>query len=185
MARIRSGFKWGIFLSSYVPLYLILAYKHHNALVEIPTWIPVIGQNSVPLLTFFWVVLSFISLLILVLVLQVRKSKEPEPKNIQEATNRNDAVTNYILVYIFPFVVLDLSQIVNWVAFVAFFLVIGVIQVRSNHLYVNPILALAGYNLYDVNTENENMTLLMHGYIDNKPAQISAVKLSHGVYIAV
>ncbi|MDF9748302.1 hypothetical protein [Natrinema salsiterrestre] len=185
MARIRSLFKWGIFLSSFIPLYLILSYKHIGVQASTPSNIPFVGGAEVPILTVFWLVLSMVSLTALGLVLNVRKSKEPEPKNVIDATNRNEAVTSYILVYIFPFVVLDLSQVVNWIAFIIFFAVIGIIQVRSNHLYVNPILALAGYNIYDVSTEDEEMTLLVNGRIDDRPAEVSAVKLSYGVYIAV
>jgi hypothetical protein len=180
MARIRSLFKWGIFLSSYIPLYLILSYKHFD--VQPP--IPFVDGIKLPVLTIFWLVLALLSLAALTLVFNVRKSKEAEPRHIKEATNRNDAVTSYLLVYIFPFVVLDLSQSVNWIAFIVFFIVIGIIQVRSNHLYVNPILALIGYNIYDVNTENQKMTLLINGRIDDSPTHVSTVELSNGVHIS-
>ena len=180
MARIRSTFKWGIFLSSYIPLYLILAYKHFDVKATLSFG----GGIKFPVLTAFWLALAVLSLFALALVFSVRKSKESEPRHIKAATNRNDAVTNYILVYIFPFVVLDLSQFVNWIAFIVFFIVIGIIQVRSNHLYVNPILALVGYNIYDVNTENQKMTLLINGRIDDSPTHISTVELSNGVHIS-
>ena len=183
MARIRSTFKWGIFLSSYIPLYLILAYKHLNTQAALPSIVPVIGGIEIPILTTLWLLLSIFSLLALVLVFHVRKSKEAEPRHIKEATNRNDAVTNYLLVYIFPFVVLDLSQIENWVSFIVFFFVIGVIQVRSNYLYVNPVLGVAGYNIYDVKTEDKKMTLLINERIDDCPRHISTVELSNGVHI--
>lgn len=176
MGRVRSVFKWGIFLSSYVPLFLILSYKHASFQYTIPTWIPLISGLEFPILTAFWLTLSVISLLILYFIFDIRKSEEPEPKNIESVTNRNDAITNYILVYIFPFVVLDLSQLVNWVAFIGFFLVIGIIQVRSNNLYVNPILGLIGYNIYDVDTDDEEkLTLLINKRIGNQSVHVSTV----------
>ncbi|WP_435358451.1 hypothetical protein [Haloarchaeobius sp. DFWS5] len=185
MARIRSIFKWGIFFSSYVPLYLILAYKHSSIQVEIPAVIPVVHHAKVPLVSIFWLLLTIVSLVILGTVFKIRKSKEPEPKKIQKARSRNDAITNYILVYIFPFVVLDLSQLANWVVFVSFFLVIGFIQIRSNHLFINPVLGIIGYNIYEVNTEDQQLTLLINQRIEDRPTDISAVELSNGVYIAI
>ena len=185
MGRIRPSFKWGIFFSSYIPLYLILAYKHRSVTASTPQTLPSVGELSVPILSVFWVSLAVISMVALREVFKERRSKEPEPKNIVEAKNRNDAITNYILVYVFPFVVLDLSQTANWVAFIGFFLVIGFIQVRSNHLYVNPVLGLLGYNIYEADTEDEHMTLLIDSRLDDNPTNVSAVKLSYGVYIAV
>jgi len=183
MARIRSTFKWGIFFSSYIPLYLILAYKHFEVQVSPPLAMPAIGGLEIPVLTITWLLLTILSIVALALVFHVRKSKEAEPRYIKEATNRNDAVTNYLLVYIFPFVVLDLSQIENWILFIVFFFVIGIIQVRSNYLYVNPILGVVGYNIYDVKTEDKNMTLLINKRIDDCPRHVSTVELSNGVHI--
>jgi len=189
MASLRTPFKWGIFLSSYIPLFLILAPKHYSSKVIVPPSLfgqhlgPLVGLK-IPALTIFWLMLSTVAYGLLKLVFRVRLSREPIPKKITRVSSRNDAVTNYLLVYIFPFVVLDYSQVVNWIAFIAIFLVIGIIQVRSNHLYVNPLLGLKGYNIYEAETEDERMLLLTPQRIHGETS-ISAVELSRGVYIEV
>lgn len=189
MASIRTPFKWGIFLSSYIPLFVILAVKHYSVKTTVPssilgvTQIPYSGVK-IPLLTIFWAILCLVSYALLKLVFRVRLTREPSPKRILTANSRNDAITSYILVYIFPFVVLDYTQMVNWFAFVALFIVIGIIQVRSSHLYVNPILGLRGYNIYEAETEDERMLLLIDEQI-HSTTSVSAVELSRGVYIAV
>ena len=185
MGRIRSSFKWGIFLSSYVPLYLILSYKHLSVQTKIPVVVPVLGGIELPLLTIFWILLSLASLVMLRFVFTTRKSKEPDPREVKNARTHNDAITKYILVYIFPFVVLDYTSLANWIAFITFFIVIGIIQVRSNQLYVNPILGLLGYDLYEVDTENEKFTLLTNRRLENRPTRVPAVELSNGVYLSV
>lgn len=189
MASLRTPFKWGIFLSSYIPLFLILALKHYSVKVVFPTRL--FGHHlsqyaglKIPALTIFWLILSVIAYWLLKLVFRVRLAREPIPKKITRVSSRNDAVTNYLLVYIFPFVVLDYTQVVNWIAFIAIFIVIGIIQVRSSHLYVNPVLGLKGYNIYEAETADERMLLLTPQRIHGETS-ISAVELSRGVYIEV
>lgn len=185
MTKIRGLFKWGIFLSSYAPLFLILAYKHRDIRFSIPSVLPLIGGKITAFFSGLWIVLTIGSLIMLGLVFYERTSREPEPMNIEKARSRNDLITNYVLVYIFPFVVLDFSKFANWVAFIVFLITIGIIQVRSNHLYVNPVLGILGYNIYEAYTEERRMTLLIKGRIDESPIHVSTVELSHGVYIAI
>jgi len=183
MGRVRAGFKWGVFFSSYVPLFLILAAKHYAFSMRLPAILFIPEGTTVPALSIFWLFLSILSLISLYLVISVRRSKEPEPKPVKGVDNKNDAITSYILVYIFPFVVLDLSQMINWISFLVFFIVIGIIQVRSNNLYVNPILGIVGYDIYEVETTEGTLTVLTSEELTNQTEAIAAIEISNGVFI--
>jgi len=183
MGSVRSAFKWGVFLSSYVPLFFILAVKHFSFRMRIPSSAPVLSDLPIPVLSIFWILLSVASLVALYFVINIRLSKEPEPHKVEEIDNKNDAITSYILVYIFPFVVLDLSQVINWISFIVFFVVIGIIQVRSNHLYVNPILGIIGYDIYEVETDRGRLTLLSNKDISHQTETVPAIEISNGVFI--
>lgn len=188
MADLRGTVKWMLFLSSFIPLYAILAYKHRTVYLTLPLeqyTDGVLTDQTWPVLTVIWIVLSSISFVFLLLVLSVRKSREGKFKDIKSYQSRNDLVTSYILVYIFPFVVLDLSKTANWVAFVGFFLVIGVIQTRSNQLHVNPILALMGYDIYEVDDGSEEFILLTKTHPRKRESSLKTVELSNDVLIAV
>lgn len=188
MADLRESVKWMLFLSSYIPLYAILAYKHRTVQVTLPLEQysnGLLADQTWPILTIIWIGLSLVSFVFLMVVLSFRKSREGKFKDVNSYKSRNDLVTNYILVYIFPFVVLDLSKVVNWMAFIVFFVVIGIIQTRSNQLHVNPILALLGYDIYEVDVGERERILLAKTHPRERDSPLKTVELSNDVLIAV
>lgn len=185
MARIRPPLKWGIFFSSYIPLFAILLYKQWDISTGIPGDYPIIGGQSIPYLRIIWISLIILSLISLLWVYFMRITREGEPTQVMKAKSRNDAITNYILVYIFPFVLLDFNETFNWIVFISLFFLIGIIQVRSNHLFVNPVIGIAGYNIYEVDTDKKRITLLVKGRIEDHPTNVTTVELSPGVHMAV
>lgn len=179
-----------LFLSSYIPLYLILIIKHANIGLIVPeTSIPIVQElvgMKIPLLSIGWACLTVVSFTALWLVLNVRKSKGgTDFKNVDSYRSRDELITTYILVYIFPFVVLDYTTLANWLAFIVFFVVIGLIQVRSNQLFVNPILALFDYRVYEIDTGGKNVTLVTKGDLNEPVNKVKTVELSNDVHIAV
>lgn len=190
MPELRRGVKWLLFLSSYAPLFIILIINHWSIRATIPdTTIPVLRNLSgvnFPILSVVWLLLAVVSCFALLSVLNIRKSKGGRDfKTVDEYRSRDELITTYILVYIFPFVVLDYTSLANWVAFAVFFFVIGVIQVRSNQLYVNPILALLDYRIYEIDTGDEVLTLVIKGDLEEPVESVKTVELSNGVHMVV
>lgn len=190
MTRLKQSVKWWLFLSSYIPLFAILIIKHWNIKFIFPNTdiagIQSLSGLKIPILSVGWVVLAVISCIMLILVIDVRRSKGGEDfKNVESYRSRDELITSYILVYIFPFVVLDYTSIVNWVAFLIFFFVIGLIQVRSSHLYVNPILALLGYRIYEVDTGERTVTLVTKEGLGDSVESVKTVELSNDVHMTV
>lgn len=190
MSEIKKGIKWLLFASSYIPLYFILIFKHCEITVRIPKieFLPVeaLAGTAVPIVSILWGILTVISFAMLLLVIHIRRSKGGQDfKNVNSHQSRDELVTTYVLVYIFPFVVLDYTAITNWIAFVVFFLVIGIIQVRSNQLYVNPILALLGYQVYEIETDDKTITLVSKGGLEEPVGSVRTVELSNNVHMTV
>lgn len=190
MADVRWINKWLLFFSSYIPLYLILAVKHLPTTARIPdNNLPIIQSISgvpVPFLSVSWLLLIVISAGALWLVFNTRRSKGADDfQHIESYKSRDELITSYILVYIFPFVVLDYTSIANWLAFVIFFIVIGIIQTRSNQLYVNPILAIVGYQIYEIDTGDQILTLLTRdSFVATEPT-VRTVELSNNVHLSL
>lgn len=188
MAELRKAVKWMLFLSSYIPLYLILTVKHWDITVTVPqNDLPVmelLSEVTIPIVSLSWVLLAVLSAGFLGLVISIRRSKGGDDwTNVDSLQNRDDLITNYILVYVFPFVVLDYTNLANWIAFVLFFLVIGIIQVRSSHLYVNPVLSLYDYQVYEVDTGDEIRTVISKQDLEGSIDKLKTVELSNGVYL--
>jgi len=139
------GIKSLLFLSSYSPAWLILALKFygHNYTVvfkdyRIPLWI-------FPLLL---LICSTIALLIKI----QRPSRGYSDKKILiiEFSSLNPLYIEYLITYIFPFVVIQGNS--NWdvLSLVILFVLIWWIYINSNLLYVNPTLGILGYNIFRV-----------------------------------
>ncbi|MBZ6496001.1 hypothetical protein [Natrinema longum] len=188
MAEYRGYLKWLLFFSSFTPLYAILMFKHwgfkvtvdHRYLSEYTG----IESIDVPILTVLWIILTIASLFGLWLAISVRKTKEPKWTDVESYRSRNDLITSYILVYIFPFVVLDYTEVGNWLAFGVFFIVIGIVQVRSNQLHVNPVLAIFNYDIYEIDTGRKQITLISRKNPDKFPESVQTIELSNDVHIA-
>lgn len=189
MAGFRSYVKWLLFFSSYTPLFFVLAFKHYTVQYTIgnyygftPSYLVGI---SIPYASLFWISSILVSLIFLYLSISIRTSREPTYREFESPKSRNDLITNYILVYIFPFVVLDYSQPINWLTFIVFFFVIGIIQVRANQLHINPILALARYEVYEAEFESRNIMVLSKKRQKDLERGVNTIELSNNVHLTV
>jgi len=61
----------------------------------------------------------------------------------------------YIVSYLVPFLTVSFTDLAGTVSFVVFIVVIGIIYVSSNMVYINPILSLRGYHLFEVEGEGD------------------------------
>jgi hypothetical protein len=116
-----------------------------------------------------------------------RKREEPFPKSIETHRRRNDMVTSYLIAYLLPFLGLNYSTYEGWIVMGVFFTMLAIIQIRSEQLYVNPVLAMFGYNVFEVvDAESGNTDLL----VVDRNKQLSedtypAVQIGPDVYLTV
>lgn len=69
---------------------------------------------------------------------------------IDEVQPQREAFTTYLLGYVLPFVLIDINDSSAVMGAAAFVVILGLATIRSNLVYLNPLLALAGYRLYSV-----------------------------------
>lgn len=181
-----------LFLSSYLPLFAILAFQSRDQIFAI-------YGVSAPYASIFFVTLCFVSLPFLILVIRVQEQSSSDFKEVDEYRRRNDQVTSYLLVYIFAFFGLDLLNIDSLVAFLVFFGMVAVIQIRSSQLHVNPVLGILGYDIYHVKTGREVALVVTDSTLENefvvpddekgrpdidaKERYLKVAELGNGVYI--
>jgi hypothetical protein len=93
--------------------------------------------------------------------------------------------TEYLLVYIFPFIVFDFADLYDVAAFFILFLTVAAIVIRSNRLYINPVLVGFRYQVYEVETSHDRHLLLTKETLTgDNDVTINTAKISSGVYIA-
>jgi hypothetical protein len=155
-----------IFISGYTPLFLIMMIKDITSInwythqfdtvtlgldkIDFPVGLFVKNPSVV------WglLMVSAISLLLLWYVLK-NITSNPFEITITSAKSRSSEVVNYTIPYMISFVAFDLSKWQDLLALIIFLGILCLLSIRSQSIFINPILAALGYGLYDCSyTEN-------------------------------
>jgi hypothetical protein len=186
MGRIPSWAKIVLFLSSYSPLYLIVALRAHDAVHSIVGYRlePVgIGPVELSYLSIGSLILTVISVGFLALMIRMNRTRQGQLSEIEQYRNRSDMFTEYLLVYIFPFIVFEFSNVFDVAAFLILFVTVAAVVIRSNRLFVNPVLVGFRYRVYEVETEHDRRILLTKDRLDGNNITINTAKITSDVYI--
>lgn len=133
-----------LFISAYSPLFLILAVKDFD--------FDCTFRLKHPLAIYILLGLSFLSVIILFLTIRLMP-KGNMPVEIKSVSNRSVDLINYTIPYILSFFGFDLSKWEDIISLAIFLTIMLVLTITSRSLFLNPILAFAGYGLYDIDYE--------------------------------
>jgi hypothetical protein len=76
---------------------------------------------------------------------------------ITSVDNRSPDIINYTIPYLLAFINIDLNSLPDIISVGIFLFILMVLTITSKSIYINPILAMAGYGLYDIHyTYNDN-----------------------------
>jgi len=79
---------------------------------------------------------------------------------IDRVENVNRISLEYFAIYIIPFLTIDLVKISDMVSLVILFAVMCFMYVKSDLLYMNPMLNLIGFNIYKVASDENEYTII-------------------------
>jgi hypothetical protein len=140
-----------LFLSSYFPLFLILGILFANK-----NWIAALAM----------LLLGLLSLLELWRYIHDRQRNQQHSfTKILDYSRRDNEAMGYIASYVVPFASFSLETIPQILALSVFVIVLLVLYVNSNMIYINPMLNLVGYHLYEIEIEHSNHS---HYYLARK-----------------
>lgn len=94
-------------------------------------------------------------------ILFVDRKAAPQALKIKSARPRDGDVLAYVASYLVPFASVSASTTRQQVAVGIFIALIAVLYVRTQLFYVNPILALVGYRIYEVDTPGGTPLMLI------------------------
>ncbi len=135
-----------IFISAYSPLSIIFVIQDidlENKSLKHPEvlW-PIIG-------------VSVLSCIIVWAAVSLIKNANP-PVTIKQVSNRSGELINYSIPYMISFFVMDLGDTKLLLSFGFFMVIMFWMTLKTHNIFINPILACMGYNLYDVRYERDN-----------------------------
>lgn len=139
--------KSALFLSSYSPLFLILAIKY------IPVDLRVTAGASAfliaSLLMFFWLKHS------------LEGDAAAVNMTVKAVSRRDGELLSYSITYFLPFLSLNLSNPYDLAAFLVLYGVIWLAYVRANAVHINPLFHIFGYRLFEVQDLTSNRTITL------------------------
>ena len=128
---MRLWVKLGLFFSSYLPLFLILAIRNWYNFYAIGILV------FATVYSFVWILLFFAA-----------NKGTAEKYKLLKIENKTQESLNYLVPYIISFIGFDLT---NWQDLGSLFimlLILAKIYLNSNLLYINPILLFFNYKIY-------------------------------------
>lgn len=176
--RLRFWASLLIFVSGYAPLLVILAVKDLQIVSRIPT-----PQHP----WMFAVLIAVAALSSLMVLGAIRSIRSGLSVEVTKAANKSGEMFGYTIPYVLSFVRIDLGEWQTLVSLAIFLGMMFAVAYRTQTVFVNPILAVAGYMLIDctfkrAGTETQAMI------ITRVPLKIGASytieRLSHYLYAA-
>lgn len=150
-----------LFLSSYAPLLVVLAVLLWPTG---PRWwcqLPLLSMGFNLRLWFTLLLGAAIgAFLLLWLFLRSLKKSAPKRLDVEEVHQRDDQIVSYIATYALPFLAAPFESTEKAIGLGIFFVIVWFLQVKLNLLYINPVLALFNYHLYEVTTSGTVRILL-------------------------
>ena len=143
--------KWFLFLSSYIPLYILLIVANVN--VDSGYIQGIIDLFASKL---FWKIL-YCLIIFPVVFLPFLYFKKPNARdNPVKYQSVEDNVISYIMTYITPLLTIDITEnqddrtiLIN----IILFFIIGILYVKQDLVYLNPTFSLMGLNIF---RDNDN-----------------------------
>lgn len=133
-----------LFLSSYLPLFFIL-----SVLLFSKSWIVSAACAAIcaigPLGLWGYVHRS-------------RKRHQRKPACLRDYQRRDSEVMSYIASYVVPLATVSLDLLPQMFILITFLLVLLILYVNSNMIYINPLLNLFGFHLYEIEIEGSDLS---------------------------
>ncbi len=172
-------FKWIIFVSSYVPVFIMIFLnnlKKFNLKEFCKTW----NLNQV-----FWIILTSVSIISVVilfvwLIILKTESKNKDSFNIEKLNAYDSEVLNYFVTFIIPILSLKPDSLPSIIMNLLLLLVEGIYFVSNNALYYNVLLIIFGYHIYTFGNDNIVVTRKKRSdlsFSESKASQIGTTNI--------
>lgn len=177
--RLRPWASLVLFLSAYSPLMLILIIKDYDA--ASPDLLP---QNPV----FSGILLLIAVFSSLAVLRSVREIDGGLTVTVTKASNKSGDMFGYTIPYMLSFMKVDLGDWQVIVSLALFLAILFIMAYRTQTVFVNPILALAGYMLIDCTFKRGDKEIQAM-VVTRQPLAVGDTcrmeRLSHYLYVAV
>ena len=190
-------FKAALFISAYSPLFTLIilhSIPPINLIDLFPTGlldIPRIGSLLIP------IILAFIPIIFAWFFGKYLYRRSAETSGIRyfyvkQSDDKTQEVLSYIIPYIISLMTVSILELNSIISIIVLLILLYPIYANSSMIYINPVLALMGYRLYNVTVENpevessnkeSNIMLITRRNKVRTNTLISLHDISSGIYL--
>ena len=157
-----------LFISAYTPLFLIFILRYTNY-HKIYFWI---GVGALILINLIWIP-----------IFRLTRGWTKSTFTIKKSINRTSDALNYIIAYIIAFLGFRFELWQDWVSLFILLAVIFFVYVHSNLIFVNPLLNICGYKIYDIEVvESGSIVLITKRNRLRENEKITVKNMSDNIY---
>ena len=146
-----------LFISSYIPLYLLLIGKNIlERITDKGNFINVMDKvKNMKLFDeindYAIIIMALMSILSFIyLKRKITKTTGRKQYMVKKVVNEtSNYYFNYISIYLLSSLGLSLNSIVDFFVFIFLMIIVGYIYISNNMVYMNPVLNFMGYKIYD------------------------------------
>lgn len=146
MSPFKRYIKPLLFFSSYVPLILIFSIRYYKT-------------NRY--FTISGIVIAIILSIILLLVIKSTKKLNLTGITLSKISYKSSDLLAYMFSYIFPFLNFNLERYIDMLSLGFFFIMLAIVYINLNIIYINPMLSLFGYKIFEIADEKNNTFVLI------------------------
>ena len=163
MIAVWNKFKWDMFITSFLPLWVSIIVTDIWSAIEILlknwdcdlNWLDNLRSNM------FLILLQSISVIVVIIVVSVSicginsflKQREISSNLskgiITRAKKSGNMPVEFLVAYVLPLIAFDFKSLVGIVLFLIYFSVLAFLSIRNNYIYINIYLEFKKYKMYN------------------------------------
>lgn len=141
-----------MFLSSYAPLFAILAIRVESTPVRLTC-----------------VALAVAGIAALIAILTFNRRTAPAQSTLTTVRNAGSEAASYLAGYLLPFLVVAQPTALDLIAYGLFLAVVGLVTIRTGVIQVNPLLFVFGFSIFQVqDSTGASFYLVSRGRLEPK-----------------
>lgn len=148
MGLIKKVFKMNLFMSSYIPLYILIFINEMEEL-NLESVAKVYEKSNI-----LWMVLLGLSVLSILSLTIFFKGNYTKRSTFKEVESINNDILDYFVTYIIPLTTVDISKGTSILVNLIIFFIIGIYYIESDLMYLNILLIFIGYKVYRDKSDN-------------------------------
>lgn len=148
MKLLKIVFKVNLFISSYIPLYILIFIQSMENF-QLKSVLQTYKENNI-----LWNVIISISIFSIVSLIVFFCGNYTKKETFKEVRSIDNDILNYFITYIIPLTTVDITKSTSIAVNFIIFSIIGIYYIQSNLMYLNILLIFMNYRVFQDNNNN-------------------------------